>query len=222
MSSSNLTKRQQYIKEYEQRLEVIEKRREYYQRPEVKERRRKYQQRPEVIEKRREYYQRPEVKERKRKYQQRPEVKEKKRLYALKNKDLFNKHRNERKTKTRKVSSYKDITREWASDRRNRLKHSWRRRKNLNVSFDLTLEDILELVPKDLKCPVYKKPFVFNGNSEWNLSFDRINNSKGYFKDNVVVVSMRVNAIKNVATVKEMYQVADFYYEIEKNRGLIG
>ena len=41
--------------------------------------------------------------------------KEKKRLYALKNRDLLNKHRNERKTKTRKVSSYKDITRELQS-----------------------------------------------------------------------------------------------------------
>ena len=209
MSSSNLTKRQQYLKEY-------------YQRPEVIERRREYQLRPEVIERRREYYQRPEVKEKKREYNQRPEVKEKKRLYDFKNKKRRNKYRNERRIKANKVYSYKDITRAWASARKNRLRRNWRRRKNLNVSFDLTLEDILELIPKDLKCPVYKKPFVFNGNSEWNLSFDRINNSKGYFKDNVVVVSMRVNAIKNVATVKEMYQVADFYYEIEKNRGLIG
>ena len=48
------------------------------------------------------------------------------------------------------------------------------------------------------------------------MSFDRIDNSKGYTKDNLVVVSVRVNTIKNVATVKEMYQVADFYYELEK------
>ena len=32
----------------------------------------------------------------------------------------------------------------------------------------------------------------------------------------LVVVSLRANTIKNVATVKEMYQVADFYYELER------
>ena len=48
------------------------------------------------------------------------------------------------------------------------------------------------------------------------MSFDRIDNSKGYIKDNLVVVSLRANTIKNVATVKEMYQVADFYYELER------
>ena len=43
-------------------------------------------------------------------------------------------------------------------------------------------------------------------------------NRGGYTKDNVVVVSHRVNSIKSVANVKELYQVADFYYELEKKR----
>jgi len=73
------------------------------------------------------------------------------------------------------------------------------------------------LIPKDLKCPVYKVPFVFNVNSPWNLSFDRIDNEKEYTKDNVVVVSVKVNTIKNTASSKELYKIADFYYELEKN-----
>ena len=175
-----------------------------------------YNQRPEVKERRREYNQRPEIKERQRKRMSTPKYKEQKRLYDLKNRELLNKYRNERRKKAKKVSSYKDITRAWASERKNCLRKNWKKRKNLNIPFDLTLEDILELVPKDLKCPVYKKPFVFNTHSEWNMSFDRIDNSKGYIKDNLVVVSLRANTIKIVATVKEMYQVADFYYELER------
>jgi hypothetical protein len=163
-----------------------------------------------------EYYQRPEVKERNLKRQQTPEYVEYKRLYDLKNKEHFSKLRRKRRQNAKIVSSYADIDRNWAVHKREGIRNGWKKRKNLNVPFTITPDDVLSLVPKDLKCPIYKMPFVFNINSEWNMSFDRIDNSKGYTKDNLVVVSVRVNTIKNVATVKEMYQVADFYYELEK------
>ena len=154
-----------------------------------------------------EYYQRPEVKERSRQRQRTPEYRE-----------YYNNLRRIRRRNAKIVSSYADINKNWAVHKREGLKTGWRKRKNLhdNVPFTVTADDILSLVPKDLKCPIYKVPFVFNTNSQWNMSFDRIDNSKGYTKDNLVVVSLRVNTIKSVATVKEMYQVADFYYELEK------
>jgi hypothetical protein len=120
--------------------------------------------------------------------------------------------------KQTQVSSYDDIDITWANFKLTKIKCSWKRRKHLNVLNTLTAEDVISLVPKDLKCPVYKEPFIFKGHSQWNLSFDRIDNSGGYTKDNVVVVSHRVNSIKSVANVKELYQVADFYYELEKKR----
>jgi len=82
----------------------------------------------------------------------------------------------------------------------------------------LTREELLELIPKDLKCPIFKKPFKFNCHSQWNLSIDRINNDKGYDKDNVIIVSKKANQMKSNATLKEMYMVADFYYELEKKQ----
>lgn len=82
-----------YIRAYNQRPHVKEKRREYRRRPEIKardnERAKEYQRRPEVKarmkeylkEYRKTYYQRPEVKARKKEYRkayyQRPEVKAK-------------------------------------------------------------------------------------------------------------------------------------------------
>ena len=48
------------------------------------------------------------------------------------------------------------------------------------------------------------------------MTVDRIDNSKGYHKDNVVIISFKANAMKSSATLKELYQVADFYYKLEK------
>ena len=88
----------------------------------------------------------------------------------------------------------------------------------IKTHFTLTKQELLNAIPKDLCCPVFHKPFVFRERSRWNMSIDRINNSKGYHKDNIVVVSDLVNSIKSSATLKEMYMVADFYYELEKKQ----
>ena len=150
---------------------------------------------------------RQKKREYRREYEKRPEVKKKK-----------NKAKNAKRKRIRTVNSLKDITLQWASLRRTRLIVDTRKRNLNNVTVELTPKDILDLIPKDLKCPVYKVPFVFNTNSPWNLSFDRIDNNKSYTKDNVVVVSVKVNTIKNTATSKELYKIADFYYELEKKQ----
>ena len=85
----------------------------------------------------------------------------------------------------------------------------------------LTAEELLELIPKDLKCPVFGTKFSFGKGHNWkykqnSMSVDRIDNNKGYNKDNIVIVSFKANAMKSSATLKELYQVADFYYELEK------
>ena len=85
----------------------------------------------------------------------------------------------------------------------------------------LTAEELLELIPKDLKCPVFGTKFSFGKGHNWkykqnSMSVDRIDNNKGYNKDNIVIVSFKANAMKSSATLKELYQVADFYYKLEK------
>ena len=42
--------------------------------------------------------------------------------------------------------------------------------------------------------------------------------NKSYTKDNVVIVSVKANTVKNTATSKELYKIADFYYELEKKQ----
>lgn len=100
------------------------------------------------------------------------------------------------------------------------------RAKKAGMEFSLTREDIQ--IPE--KCPVFGIPLKFElrrgkGLSEKDCrpSVDRIDNSKGYTKDNIVVVSYRANRIKSDATITELEAVAKFYRGIhEIGCGLVG
>jgi len=89
------------------------------------------------------------------------------------------------------------------------------RAKKFGIPFDLTKEDII--VP-DI-CPVFNKPLVFgygNGRNPMSPSLDRIDNTKGYVKGNVIVVSWRANHLKNDATIDELETLTNFYKTILK------
>ena len=62
-------------------------------------------------------------------------------------------------------------------------------------------------------CPVFNTPFIFiNGRvtRPESPTIDRLNPALGYVKDNVVVISMKANAIKSSATADEIQRVADW------------
>ena len=112
------------------------------------------------------------------------------------------------------IKKYTDITITWL-----RIKIYKLKLRNNDVT--VTAEELLELIPKDLKCPIFRNKFAFCTGNDWKrkqyaMSVDRIDNSKGYHKDNIVIVSVKANTMKSSATLKELYQVADFYYELEK------
>ena len=83
------------------------------------------------------------------------------------------------------------------------------RAKAKGMAFELTKEDVV--VPR--VCPVLRIALhVGNGAASDNSpELDRIDNTKGYVKGNVLVVSRRANRIKNDATLAELEQVAAFY-----------
>lgn len=47
---------------------------------------------------------------------------------------------------------------------------------------------------------------------------DRIDNTKGYIKENIVVVSTRANLLKSDATINELVMVAKFYNELKEKQ----
>lgn len=94
-------------------------------------------------------------------------------------------------------------------DHRSKLLHPAKQRaKEKGLEFDLTIEDII--IPE--RCPalgITLKPSVGEGSKsltklETSPSIDRIDNAKGYTKDNICVISLRANNIKKNATMSEL------------------
>ena len=98
-----------------------------------------------------------------------------------------------------------------------------KRAKLAGVPFDLEPQDIKnKLNLTNTKCPVLGVNMEISKlgskNNDLTPSIDRIDPKKGYVKDNIIVVSMRANRIKNDATVDEIRKVADFYENLLINR----
>jgi hypothetical protein len=142
--------------------------------------------------------------------------KEKYKGYALKRKPAIDQYQIRYRKALNNIKKHSDISRPFLVKKLCAM-------KSRHDSVTLTAEELLELIPKNLKCPVFGTKFKFGTYHDWSdrqkgMSVDRIDNSKGYHKDNVVVVSFKANMMKSSATLKELYQVADFYYELEKRR----
>lgn len=62
-------------------------------------------------------------------------------------------------------------------------------------------------------CPILGIKYEFaNGNQSCprSPSLDRVDNSKGYTKDNVKVISLRANKLKNDATKEEIEKILNY------------
>lgn len=84
--------------------------------------------------------------------------------------------------------------------------------KKRGIPFDLTTSDLDETgIP--ITCPVLGIPIHFNRGKacDNSISVDRIDSTKGYTKDNIIIVSQRANSLKSNATLEEMKRIVDFY-----------
>lgn len=80
------------------------------------------------------------------------------------------------------------------------------RSKKLGLICDLTLDDII--IPTH--CPVLSIPIMLDGEREHLPSVDRIDNTKGYTKDNICVISMRANRLKSDSSIRELELLLDY------------
>ena len=145
--------------------------------------------------------------------------------YLDTNNDAINKARMQR--------YYENLEHERLQNRKNREKNGWKykikdrenhrtnpikrmvaaakiRAKRKNLEFDISEKDLT--LPTI--CPVLGIPLhvSMNGNACDNSpTLDRIDNSKGYTKDNTVIVSFKANTIKNTATTEELEKVLQYY-----------
>lgn len=73
------------------------------------------------------------------------------------------------------------------------------RSKNKYIDFNLTIDDII--IPE--VCPYLNTNFIY-GDSNKGMSVDRIDNTKGYIKGNIEVISIQANRMKNIASIEEL------------------
>jgi len=87
------------------------------------------------------------------------------------------------------------------------------RAKKHGIEFNITRDDII--IPTH--CPILGIP-LFNTprkQTDNTPSLDRIDNTKGYIKGNVHVISLRANRIKNDSTLAELELIVDYLKKLQ-------
>lgn len=93
-----------------------------------------------------------------------------------------------------------------------------------NVSSNLTTQYLIDILPKNNKCPIlgYDLHYGATKKMENKLSLDRIDNEKGYVKENVMWMSQKANMFKNNLNKNELYKFCVFWldYNMTKQTNL--
>lgn len=119
------------------------------------------------------------------------------------------------------MSEYRRINKDFIKEKRKLLSkeyflfhHAKHRAAETNTEFNITVDDIN--IPK--KCPILGiKLCLDNNKAQVNSpSIDRIDNSKGYVKGNVWVISKKANTLKNDGTLKEFIKLVCALRQKEK------
>jgi hypothetical protein len=88
------------------------------------------------------------------------------------------------------------------------VSHAKTRSEKFGLPFNLTVEYIYSIIPKDAMCPVLNVPMRVN--SRHTLSLDKVIPSKGYVEGNVEIISLKANQMKSDATPAEILQLANY------------
>jgi len=127
--------------------------------------------------------------------------------YNLKNKESIAQKRKELHERDRK--KYTEHSQTWRLNNPEAavLMRAKSGAKKRGLAFDITIEDII--IPS--VCPylgVQITNVVGEGKLPTNASIDRIDNSKGYIKGNVQIISNKANTMKQDATIAELITFA--------------
>lgn len=89
------------------------------------------------------------------------------------------------------------------------IRHSAARR---GIECELTIDDLNNLT-FPITCPILGIPLYFNRGiaNDNSYSIDRIDSSRGYHVDNILVISNRANKLKSDGTIEELEKIVNYY-----------
>jgi len=97
------------------------------------------------------------------------------------------------------------------------------RAKYKKIQFDITIEDVINVMPKDNICSLLNIKMKYNnGKVNYNsFTLDRIDPTKGYTPHNIQVISSKANTSKNDSTLNEYELIVNNLEKYTNNRDLI-
>ena len=102
----------------------------------------------------------------------------------------------------------------WRMAQHNLRKSAKDRAKNNGREFNITVEDIINVWPRDGLCPALGIELTcaegHTGDRTKSPSLDRIDSTKGYTPDNIQVISTMANRIKTNANAEQVMAVAQW------------
>jgi len=98
-----------------------------------------------------------------------------------------------------------------------------RRAKKNNIQFNLTVEDIKNVMPKNMVCPLLNIKMEYNeGKVNYNsFSLDKKDSTNGYIPTNIQVISFKANVSKHNTTLNEYEVLVNNLEKYINNRNLI-
>lgn len=122
-------------------------------------------------------------------------------------------NREERKNRKSKIKEYHAEKYKTLNDKEYILKNIRANASRKGETTDITIDDI-PTIPSF--CPIFGIPIsVKNKNRNNAISVDRIDNTKGYVKGNIVLVSFKANVCKNSLSIDEIEKLYLFYKQFK-------
>ena len=91
-----------------------------------------------------------------------------------------------------------------------RVSDSKSRAKKKNIPHDVTKDDVAQMyMQSGGRCPYIKVPFILEKGNRYNISLDRIDSSKGYTKDNIMIICDWANKAKGTCTPAEFLELCE-------------
>lgn len=83
------------------------------------------------------------------------------------------------------------------------------------LPFEITVDDVRQMTPSH--CPVLGIELTYGGPLDSSPSIDRLDNTKGYTRNNVRIISTRANRIKSDGTAEEHRRVSEWMVAQQSN-----